>query len=120
MSPSIIQHSPRPLITIESSERQHDTIVSTCCGEIYLKRLFLPFTCLGFLFLLNETHTFIYTPLIIFFIFLLFFGIIHLLLFLLILNRYIMKIYLLIHPMLKQLKLIIKYVFDLKNILNGH
>ena len=69
MSPSIIQSSPRPLITIESIEREHNTIVTTCFGDVYLKRLFLPFICVGFLFLLNETHTFVYTPVIIFFIF---------------------------------------------------
>lgn len=68
MPPSIIQSSPRPLITVESIERDNNTIISTCFGLIYLKRLFLPLIGLAFLFILSETHTFIYTPIIIFFI----------------------------------------------------
>lgn len=71
MSTPIIQNSPRPLITIDTmkdAELENNIIISTCFGTIYFKRLFLPFTGIGFLFLLSETHTFIYIPAIIFFI----------------------------------------------------
>lgn len=72
MSPYIIQNSPRPLITIDTTkhtELENNTSIQTYFGNVYLKRFFLPFTCLGFLFLLSETRTFIYIPVIIFFIF---------------------------------------------------
>jgi len=72
MPPYIIQNSPRPLMTIDATkhaELENNTSINTCFGNVYLKRFFLPFTGLGFLFLLSETHTFIYIPVIIFFIF---------------------------------------------------
>lgn len=71
MSIPIIQNSPRPLITLDTvkhAELENNTIIQTCFGKVYLKRLFLPFIGVGFLFLLSETHTFIYIPVIIFFI----------------------------------------------------
>lgn len=71
MSRPIIQNSPRPLTMVETVnqiEHENNTIVSTCFGNVYLKRLFLPFIGLGFLFFVDETHTFIYIPIIILFI----------------------------------------------------
>ena len=71
MSRPIFQNSPRTLTTVEpinQIEHENNTIVSTCFGNVYLKRMFLPFLGIGFLFFVDETHNFIYIPIIILFI----------------------------------------------------
>tara|TARA_B100001142_G_C14330659_1_gene653973 strand:+ start:1298 stop:2197 length:900 start_codon:yes stop_codon:yes gene_type:complete len=67
MSDQLIQFSPKSLIKVNEAKGTELYTISTCVGDMPIKRLFLPFLGIGGIFVLPIMHTYMYIPLIIFF-----------------------------------------------------